>query len=148
MSLDKTIDQDLISAMKSKNMEKLSVLRMVKAAIGNYKIDKRKEVLEDAEVFDILQKQVKQRKESFESFQKAGRQDLAMKEEREMVLLQEYLPKALSDEEIMSLATDAVRVSGAKTKAELGKVMKELMPAVKGKADGKRVNEIVLALLA
>ena len=148
MNLSQKIESDFIVAMKAKDSDKVSVLRMVKSALGNYKIEKRKENLEDAEVLEVLQRQAKQRKESLESFEKAGRSDLLEKEKREFAILQQYLPKELTDEEIRAFAVKAVTASGAKTKAELGKVMKELMPNVKGKADGKRVNEIVMALLA
>jgi len=147
MPIADTIDRDLTEAMKAKAQEKVSVLRMVKAAFMNYKIEKKKEKLEDSEALEILQRQVKQRKESLESFQKANRTDLAQKEERELVILQVYLPKQLSDDEIKVLAQKAIQTSGAKVKADAGKVMKELMPAVKGKVDGKRVNDIVMGLL-
>lgn len=147
MSLEQKIEEALTQAMKAKEAEKVSVLRLVKAAMTNFKIERKKEKLEDADVLDVLQKQVKQRKESLESFEKAGRKDLAEKEKREMALLEPYLPKQLKDDEIKALAQKAIQSSGAKSKAELGKVMKEIMPAVKGKADGKRVNEIVLGLL-
>lgn len=148
MLIADTIDQDLTQAMKSKEQDKVSVLRMVKAAFVNYKIEKKREKLEDPEALEILQRQVKQRKESLESFQKAGRTDLAQKEEKELGILQTYLPKQLSDAEITQLVQKAVQTTGAKVKADAGRVMKELMPAVKGKADGKRVNDIVMSLLS
>ncbi len=148
MSIEKTIESDLITAMKSKDAEKLVVLRMIKAAILNYKIDKKKENISDDEIFDLLQKQAKQRRESIESFEKAGRTELAEKEKKEASILQSYLPKQLSDEEIKAFAQQAIAKSGASNKAQMGLVMKELMPLVKGKADGKRVNEILSSLLA
>lgn len=148
MSIEKTIESDLTAAMKAKDAEKLLVLRMIKSAILNYKIDKKKENLSDEEVFEILQKQAKQRRESIESFEKAGRAELAEKEKKEAAVLQSYLPKQLSDDEIKAFAQQAITTSGAKSKAEMGKVMKELMPLVKGKADGKRVNEILGSLLS
>ncbi len=147
MSLIKRLEDDLIAAMKAKEADKLSVLRMVKAALTNYKIDKKKENLEDREVLEVLQKQAKQRKESLESFEKAGRAELAEKEKKELAILQAYMPKELSDEEIKALAQKAIQESGAASKADMGKVMKALMPSVKGKADGKRVNEILSRLL-
>ena len=147
MGLNQKLEEDLVTAMKARDAEKTGVLRMVKAALTNYKIDKKKENLEDSEVLEIFSKQAKQRKESLDSFEKAGRTELAEKEKKELVVLQAYLPKQLGDEEIKALAQKAIVVSGAKTKAELGKVMKELMPLVKGKTDGRRVNEIVLSLL-
>lgn len=148
MSISDAIDQDLTQAMKAKQQDKVSVLRMVKAAFMNYKIEKKREKLEDPEALEILQRQVKQRKESLESFQKAGRTDLAQKEEKELGILQTYLPKQLSDAEIIQLVQKAVQTTGVKVKADAGRVMKELMPAVKGRADGKRINDIVIGLLS
>lgn len=147
MSIEKTVEQHLTEAMKAKDAQKVSTLRLLKAALGNYKIEKKKNSLEDNEVVEILQRQIKQRKESVESYEKGGRTELSEKETQELAILQVYLPTQLADSEIKSLAQKAITQSGAKTKAELGKVMKELMPSLKGKADGKRVNEIVLSLL-
>ena len=147
MKLEQTIEAELIQAMKAKDAEKLLVLRMLKAAVVNYKIEKKKETLTDEEVFEIIQKQAKQRRESIESFEKAGRADLAEKEKKEAAILQAYLPKQLSDAEIKAFAQDIIGKTGAKTKADSGRVMKDLMPLVKGKADGKRVNEILGSLL-
>ena len=148
MPLVDTIDSDLINAMKAKDADKLNALRMLKAAFGHLAIEKKKNKLEDSEAVDVIRKQVKQRKESFESFAKAGRKDLADKEQKELGILQAYLPQELSDEEIRGFAQKAIQASGAKSKSEMGKVMKELMPHVKGKADGKRVTDIVNKLLA
>jgi uncharacterized protein len=147
MGLNQKLEEDLVTAMKAKDADKTGVLRMVKAALTNYKIEKKKENLEDAEVLEILSKQAKQRKESLESFEKAGRTELADKERRELAVLQSYMPKELTDEEIKTFAQKAIAESGAKGKADMGKVMKVLMPNVKGRADGKRVNEILGALL-
>lgn len=143
----KTIESDFLTAMKARDAEKLSVLRMLKAAVTHYKIDKKKEDLSDEEIFEILQKQVKQRRESIESFEKAGRTELAEKEKREASLLTAYLPKQLSAQEITANASEVIAKVGAKSKADTGRVMKELMPLVKGKADGKAVNEILSKLL-
>lgn len=147
MGLAQQLDQDLIGAMKAKDADKLMVLRMVKTALTNYKIEKKREILEESEILDVLQKQAKQRRESLESFEKAGRQELADKERKELTILQTYMPKELSDDEIRSLAQKAITESGAKVKADIGKVMKVLMPWVKGKSDGKKVNEILGSLL-
>ena len=148
MKLEETLESDLQQAMKSKDADKVGVLRMVKAALINYKIDKKKESLGDEDMLEILQKQAKQRRESIESFEKAGRKDLADKEKKEVAILQVYLPKQLSEEEIKALAKDIITKTGAKTKADTGRVMKDLMPLVKGKADGKRVNEVLASLLS
>lgn len=148
MGLNQKLEEDLVTAMKAKDADKTGVLRMVKAALTNYKIEKKKENLEDAEVLEILSRQAKQRKESLESFEKAGRTELAEKERRELAILQVYMPKELSDDEIKAFAQKAIAESGAKVKADMGKVMKLLMPNVKGRADGKKVNEILGALLS
>ena len=147
MGVVEQIEKDFLAAMKNREPEKVSVLRLVKAAFGNYAIEKKKNRLEDAEALDVLQKQAKQRRESVESYEKAGRPELAEKERQELNLLQTYLPKQLSDEEIGNLARSIIESVGAKSKADQEKVMKELMPALRGKADGKRVNEILAALL-
>ena len=147
MTLAETIDNDLKLAMKAKELEKLSTLRLVKAALTNFMIEKKKTNLADSEVLEILQKQVKQRRESYESYVKAGRQDLSAKEQREIEILQRYLPKVLTDAELKTLVEEVIATCQAKSQADLGKVMKELMPLVKGRAAGKRVNEIVLRLL-
>ncbi|HTL48500.1 MAG TPA: GatB/YqeY domain-containing protein [Verrucomicrobiae bacterium] len=148
MGLETTIEQDLISAMKAKDADKLMVLRMLKTAIMNSKIQKKKEDLDENEILEVIQKQAKQRQESMDSYKSAGRQDLFAKEEKEYAILKTYLPAQLSDEEIKALVQKAMASTGAKTKADTGRLMKELMPAVKGKADGKRVNEIVSSLLS
>ncbi len=147
MTIAEQINQDLTTAMKAKDAAKVSVLRMAKAALGNYQIEKKKERLEDQDVVAVLQKQAKQRQESLESFTKAGRKDLADKEQHEFGILMTYLPKPLTDAEITVLAEKAIATRGAKTKADMGKVMKILMPSVQGKADGKHVNEILQQLL-
>lgn len=147
MALVNTIESDYIAAMKAKDMEKVAVLRLIKSAFGYAAVEKKKNALEDAEAVDVLRRQVKQRKESVESFEKGGRKDMADKERKELEIIQSYLPQEMSDEEIGKLAQKAIEASGAKSKADMGKVMKELMPHVKGKADGKRVNDIVNSLL-
>lgn len=147
MNLEKTIEQDVVQAMKNRDMEKVGVLRMVKAALGNYKIEKKNENLSDDEVLTVIQKQAKQRKESIDSFEKAGRHDLSEKEKKELAILQSYMPKELTDAELKTIIQKVVQATGAKTKADQGRVMKDLMPQVKGKADGKRVNEILAQFL-
>ena len=148
MSLAERIESDVVQAMKSKDADKVSTLRMIKAAMTNHQIEKNTNTIKDEEVVSILQKQAKQRRESIESYEKAGRKELAAKEAKELDILSAYLPKQLTDEEITILAQKAVAESGAKAKADAGPVMKLLMPAVKGKADGKKVNQIVMGLLS
>ncbi len=145
MSLEK-IDADLKTAMKERNEIKLGTLRMLKAAIQNKEIDKRKP-LSDQEILEVVQKQVKQRKDSIVEFEKANRQDLLKKETAEIVILEQYLPKQLSESELKAIIEKAIQTTGAKAKADRGKIMKEVMPQIAGRADGKQVNQIVSLLL-
>ena len=147
MSLSVKIDEEIKLSMKAKDMDKLSTLRMLKSAITNDAINKKKNDLEDAEIMDVIQKQVKQRKESIESFKTAGRTELAQKEERELAVLQSYLPKQLTETEIKSIIQKAMASTGAKSKADMGKVMKAVTPETKGRADGKLVSDLVQSML-
>lgn len=147
MTLQEQLNQDLISAMKAKDADKVSTLRIAKAALTHLSIEKKKDTLNDEEVLAVLQKQLKQRKESIESFEKGGRTELAQKEKAEASILEIYLPKQLADSELSSIIKQTIEKTGSKTKADSGRLMKELMPLVKGKADGKRVSDIVNQLL-
>jgi len=147
MSLAEQIEKDVIVAMKAKDPVKVSTLRMLKSALGNYLIQVKKDKPEDAEVLGIISKQAKQRRESMDSFEKAGRKDLADKEKVELAILEAYLPKQLTDEELRAEVQKAITVSGATSPADIGKLMKALMPSIQGKADGKRVQEAVKGLL-
>ncbi len=142
------LSQDIVTAMKAKDELALLVLRMAKASMTNTAIEKKKDRLDDAEVLEVLARQMKQRKESFDSFTQAGRAELAQKEQAEMAILARYLPAQLSTAELEGLVKAAIQESGAKVKADLGRVMAVLMPKVKGKADGKAVNQLIQSLLA
>ncbi|HQB94295.1 MAG TPA: GatB/YqeY domain-containing protein [Candidatus Omnitrophota bacterium] len=146
-SLTEQIEKDVIEAMKAKDRVKVSTLRMLKSALGNYLISTKKDKADDAEILGLITKQAKQRRESIESFEKAGRKDLADKEKAELAILEGYLPKQLSDEELAAEVKKAIEISGAKGPADMGKLMKTLMPAIQGKADGKRVQETVKSIL-
>lgn len=145
--LTSQIDEDLKSALKAKDSLKLETLRMLKAAIHNFLIEKRKDTAADAEVVTLIQKQVKQRDDSIEGFKKGGRQELADKEAQEKAILESYLPKQLSDPELESLVKAAIQLTGAQSKADMGKVMKEAASKAAGRADGKRINQFVTKLL-
>ncbi len=147
MSLMEQVEKDIIVAMKAKDAIKVSTLRMMKSALGNYLIQIKKDKAEDAEVLGIITKQVKQRRESLEIFEKAGRKDLADKEKAELAILEAYLPKQLSDEELDAEVRKAIDLSGVKSPADIGKLMKALMPAIQGKAGGKRVQDAIKAIL-
>ena len=147
MGLEDQISEEIKNAMRAKETEKLMVLRGVKAVITNLKIQKQTEDLSESDILAVIEKQAKQRKESMESFKAANRMDLYEKEKQEFDILSQYLPKQLSEDEIKTLVLDAITETGAKNKAEAGNVMKVLMPKIKGKADGKIVNQYVMAQL-
>lgn len=128
--------------MKSKDKFRLSVIRMVLSSIQNAEIDKRSELTDD-ELLAVLNREVKQRKDSLHEFTNANRDDLATKIEQEIVILMEYMPQQLTEVEIDALVQEAVTETGASSKKDMGKVMQYLMGKVQGRADGKVVNQIV-----
>lgn len=142
MSLSERLNEDMKQAMKSQDKFKLSVIRMVKASIKNLEIDQHK-TLDDNEVLDVLSREIKQRKDSLQEFKQAGRDDLVQKLEAEVAILMEYMPQQLSEEEIKVIVQQTIQEVGATSKADMGKVMGALMPKVKGRADGKLVNQLV-----
>jgi len=143
MSLKDKIISDLTTAMKAKDANRLSVLRMVKANIMNRQIEKGAD-LTDEEITKALQSLVKQRKDSIDQYEKAGRNELAEKEQTELVVLEEYLPQAASKEEIEQAIADAISETGASSIKEMGAVMKAAQAKLAGKAaDGKLVSETV-----
>lgn len=146
MSLLKKLDENLKTAMKASDNLKVSVLRMAKAAIKNKQIELNHE-LSDEEIISVFSTLAKQRRESIDLFEKGGRDDLAEKEKKELSILQSYLPQQLSIAEIENIISKAILDSGATSLKDIGKVMRLVMPAVKGVADGKIVNEKVKELL-
>jgi len=147
MRLKEQIRQDMQKAAKERDSLALSSLRMALSAIHNGEIDLRGE-LDDESVVRLLGTLVKQRREAIDLYRKGNRPELAEKEAGEIEVLSRYLPTALSAAEIEALAAEVVRATGGKGPADLGRVMKELMPKVAGRADGKAVREIVQRLLA
>jgi hypothetical protein len=148
MSLKERIVSDLTSAMKSKDAARLSALRMVKANIMNREIEKGGE-LSDEETSKALQALVKQRRDSIEQYQQAGRQELADKEQAEIDVIEEYLPQAATHEEIESAVSSAITETGASSMRDMGTVMKAAQARLAGKTvDGKKVSDIVKAKLA
>ncbi|RKQ63526.1 hypothetical protein C7457_0400 [Thermovibrio guaymasensis] len=147
MSLKERLKEDMKAALKAKDKEKLSVIRMLQALIKNAEIDKRGE-LTDEEIISLLQKYAKQRRESIEMYEKGGRQDLVEKEKRELEIVESYLPKQMSEEEIRELVAEVIKEVGASSPKDLGKVMQAVMPKVKGRANGSLVNRVVRELLA
>ncbi|MBD0379104.1 GatB/YqeY domain-containing protein [Paenibacillus sedimenti] len=142
MSLSERLNEDMKQAMKSQDKFKLSVIRMVRSTIKNSEID-LKRTLDDNEVLDVLTREIKQRKDSLQEFEKAGRDDLADNLKAELVILAEYMPQQLSEEEVKAIVQQTIQQVGASSKADMGKVMTALMPQVKGRADGKLINQLV-----
>jgi uncharacterized protein YqeY len=143
--LKQKIQDDLKQSMLARDELKTSVIRMLKSAIGYYEINKGGAGYEatDEDVMTVLNTQVKQRRDSIEQYQNAGRQELADKEIKELEILQVYLPAQMSEEEITKLVNEAIKQTNASAPADMGKVMGALMPKVKGKADGTLVSKIV-----
>ena len=147
MSLNEQIVSDLTAAMKAKDADRLSVLRMVKANLMNRRIDKGGELTDD-EVLKALQTQVKQRRDSISSYENAGRADLAAKEAAEIGFIEVYLPQAATAEEIAAAVEAAAAETGATAMKDMGTLMKATMANLTGKnADGKMVSEAVKARL-
>lgn len=148
MTLKDQITADMIAAMKAKDAERTSTLRMIKAAITNREKDGGADVT-DEDVLKLLRSQVKQRRDSVEQYEKGGRQDLADKEKAEIVIIEAYLPQAASQEEIDEAVTAAISDTGASSMKEMGAVMKAAMARLAGKnADGKMVSDVVKAKLS
>jgi len=142
MNLSERIDSDLKEAMRAKDATRTSVLRMVKAALKNAAIAKSGAgaQLSDAETAQVIRKQVKQRQDSIESFEKGGRAELAAKEKEELSILQSYLPQQMSADELAKVVRETIAELGASSKAQMGAVMKALQAKVAGRADGKTLS--------
>ena len=150
MTLQEKIDSDLKEAMRAKEAERLSVLRMVKSAIMNAAIEKHgaRGTLSDSDTIVVLRKQVKQRQDSVAGFEKGGRPELAEKERREIEILSGYLPKPLTDEEVASIVHAAIAEAGASSKAQMGQVMRIVNEKAAGRADGRTLSEAVQKALS
>ncbi|MBT1248249.1 MULTISPECIES: GatB/YqeY domain-containing protein [unclassified Thermosipho (in: thermotogales)] len=134
---------DLKTAMKEKDQIKLRVIRLLNSAIKNFEVEKRKEAT-DEEIGKIVLKEIKKRQESIEAYKNAGREDLAKEEEKELEILKIYAPKMLSEEEIKNIVQEIIHSIEEKN---FGKIMKETMAKLKGKADGALVSKVVKELL-
>ena len=146
MSLFETVQKDLVTAMKAQDKTRTGALRMLKSALKNAEIETGQ--IEDNLAIQVIMKLCKQRRESIEVFEKNGRQELAETEKSELVVLEAYLPKGLTDEELETIVRAAVTESGATNVKQMGQVMGVVMKKLAGQAvDGKRVNELVKKLL-
>lgn len=146
--LEKKIASDLKGSIKNKDAMRTSTLRMVIASTQNLAIKKRGKELEDSDILKIISSQMKQHQDSIESFKKGGRADLVEKETSELEILKSYLPEQLSEKEIEGIVKVVVSETGAASSADFGKVMKQSMQELKGRADGKTVSAIVQKLLS
>ena len=149
MMFKETLDREMILAAKSKDKIRLSALRMLKNGLHNREIDLKRE-LGEIEFLQLLSSMVKQRKDSIEQFEKGGRMDLVEKEQAELKVIEEFLPAQLSEADLDAAIAETIRETGAASARDMGKVMKVLMPRVRGVADGKivniRVKELLLSL--
>ncbi|WP_182185882.1 GatB/YqeY domain-containing protein [Pectinatus frisingensis] len=146
MSIKDKLVADMKEAMKARQSDRLTVIRSMRSAIRQAEIDGKVD-LDDNGVIGIISKELKMRQDSLREFEKGGRADLVEKTEAEIAVIMPYLPKQLSKDEICTLVKSAIEKTGASTPKDMGKVMKALMPEVKGKADGKLVNDIVREML-
>lgn len=150
MVLQEKVEGDFLTAFKSKDEAKISVLRLLKAALVNRKIEKKmpkEEFLPDEEVVSVIKTEVKKRRDSVESYRLGGRNDLAGKEEGEIKILSQYLPEQLSSDQTMVFVKEAVEEVGAGSPADFGKVMAVVMKKTKGQADGQLVSSLVKEIL-
>jgi uncharacterized protein YqeY len=146
-TLSERIESAMRDAMRARDEQRTTTLRMAMAAAHNQKIARGRDLTDD-EVVDVLTKQVKQRRESIEMFRAGGREDRAAAEEAEAVILAEFLPEQLDETEIEALARAAIAETGATSPADLGRVMGALSPRTKGRADGRLVSDVVRRVLA
>ncbi|MGD8783594.1 MAG: GatB/YqeY domain-containing protein [Thioalkalispiraceae bacterium] len=142
MSLITKIQDDVKTAMRNKDKERLATLRLITAAIKQKEVDERTE-LDDAGALTVLEKMLKQRKDSIEQFGKAGRDDLIAKEQAEVAVIQEYMPEQMSEDDIAAIVEAAIASTSAESMKDMGKVMGQVKPQVAGKADMSVVSKLV-----
>ncbi|WP_099221184.1 GatB/YqeY domain-containing protein [Listeria costaricensis] len=147
MTLLDKLNEDMKQAMRNKEKDKLTVIRMLKAALQNEAINQGGELSSDDEI-TVLAREMKQRRDSLSEFEKAGREDLAEKVRAEIAIVEDYSPKQLSADELEQIVKTTIEEVGATTKADFGKVMGAIMPKVKGRADGNAVNQFVKQYLS
>ena len=147
MTLLERLAQELKSALLARDAERLSTLRLLKSAVGYAQIERKTETLPDAEVVTIIHKEVKKRREAVEQYDKGGRPELAAKESREIIVLESFLPRPLSSEELEQLVRDAIQETGATNKKQMGQVIKAVQARAAGRAEGKVISEQVTKLL-
>jgi len=147
MALQERISQELKAAMLAKDADTVGTLRLLKSAMGYAQIEKKTDSLSDAEVVGLIQKEIKKRRDSIEQFQSGGRPELAAKESAEISVLEKFLPKALSSDELDQLIRVVIQETGATSKKDMGAVIKAVQAKAAGRADGKTISGMVGKLL-
>ena len=140
------LKQDMIEAMKAKDKDRLTTIRMIKGDLDKEHIDKKREINDDL-LIEVVNRGIKQRKDSISEFEKGGRDDLVVKTQAEIDILQSYLPEQLSEEEIVAVIDEVFSVVHPEGARDMGKVMREVQPKLKGRADMKHVSELIKAKL-
>lgn len=147
MTLQERLGQDIKSAMLAKDADRLSTLRLLKSVIGYVQIERKTENLSDADFVSVVQKEVKKRRDAIEQYDKGGRPELSAKEKKEIIVLETFLPKALSSEELEQLVKATIQETGATSKKDMGPVIKAVQAKAAGRADGKTISAVVGKLL-
>jgi uncharacterized protein YqeY len=147
MTLSEKLAAEIKAAMLARNADRLSTLRLLKSAIGYVQIEKKTETLSDPDFIGMVQKEIKKRRDSIEQYEKAGRAELAARENQEVAVLEEFLPLALTPEELEQLVRATIQETGATSKKEMGAVIKAVQTKAAGRAEGKTISGIVGRLL-
>jgi uncharacterized protein len=147
MTLKEQVQADLIASMKAGDEIKKNTLKMLKAAIMKWEVEGTKKEADDQTILGLIAKEIKQRKEAADGFRMGGKIDMAEKEEAEAKILQMYLPEQMNEEEVRKEVANILKENGISSKAEMGKAMSAVMAKMKGKADGKLINQVVGSLL-
>jgi hypothetical protein len=147
-TLVQRLERDLREALKNRKTAELRTLRALKSALQTKELEAGRGSLKESDAIAVLQKQARQRKDSIEQFERAGRTDLVDKESEELAIIEAYLPEEMSESEINEIIEEAIGSTGATSRADMGKVMGAVMPAVRGRADGNRVRELVTMRLS
>lgn len=140
------LKQDMIETMKAKDKERLTTIRMIKGDLDKEHIDKKREINDDL-LIEVVNRGIKQRKDSIAEFEKGGREDLVEKTQAEIDILKSYLPEQLSEEEVLSIIDEAFQLVNPEGPRDMGKIMKEVQPKLKGRADMKHVSELIKSKL-
>ncbi|MDE2780932.1 MAG: GatB/YqeY domain-containing protein [Chloroflexota bacterium] len=146
MTIRERLEADILAAMRNRDQQRLDALRYLKSAINRVEIDRRT-TLDNEGVTEVVVRQVKDRRDSIRMFEEGGRQDLVEKETADLVIIEEYMPPQMGEEELMALITETISQVGAESMRDKGRVMGRLMPQLQGKADGQQVNAIVTRIL-